>query len=199
MESSKIRPTMLGLVGLGLLCAAFLPAMKINIISFLGSIPIEFSLREANNGMINTGRGWASLLAVAGALMVVGAVLAYDETEPGKSRWWITIGTMLVLLFPINLLGALDSVVAEATEESDGLALFDTSLSWGLIIPSIAFIAVAGLAWYAASQTTTQTTSLPTGTPYTLPTPPRVSNFTAAYEPTASNDRPKWMTGSDHR
>jgi hypothetical protein len=199
MELSKMRPIMLGIVGIGLLCAAFLPAMKINIISFLGAMPMEFSLREANNGMLNTGRGWAVLLAIAGVIIVIATLLKYDDTDTKKSRGRITGGTALALLFPINLLGALDSVVAEANAEADGLALIDTSLAAGMIIPSIAFIVVTGLAWYAASQTTAQPTSLPTGTPYTLPTPPRVSSFTAVYDPTASNHRPKWMTGSDHR
>lgn len=167
---------MLGIVGIGLLCAAFLPAMKINLISFLGTIPMEISLREAMNALVNTGRGWAVLLAIVGLIIIARTLLMYDDMETDRSRWWLTVGAVLTLLFPLNLLRAMDSVVADVTAESDGMAMVDTSLAPGLIIASIAVIVVAALGWYADSQVKDTPT-------YVSPLPP-----------TQSASRPAWMT-----
>ena len=156
MDSIKYRPVMLGALGIGFLAAAFLPAMKISIISFFGAIPMEISLREATNALVNTGKGWVVLLALAGLIIVLRTLLVFDDADRERSRWWITGGTVLALMFPINLLGTLDSTFAES--DAEDIAMLDTSLGAGMIILSIAFIAVTGLAWYASTQAPTHST-----------------------------------------
>lgn len=202
MESSNVRPTMLIVLGIGLLGAVFLPAMKINIISFFGTIPMEFSLRESVNALFNTGRGWAVAIAAIGVIIIVSNVLGYDSSDKDTSRRWLTGGAVLTLLFPFNLMRAMDSVVADTVEEADGMAMIDTSLAMGLIVPSVAFIVVAGLAWYASSQSTNaQTTYTPSATRYTPPPSP-ITNFSTNFSPIdAPTDvsRPKWMTGNGPR
>lgn len=176
MAPSSFRPTVIGIVGVALACAFFLPAMRVSVMTFMGGGTVEFSLIDTIKALHEDGLTWVPIVAGLGALIAVGGALSYDDGDPSAMKAPITVGTLLTLILPGRILLLFNDASSEAAE---GGTAFSGSLGLGLILCSVGLIIATSIAWYAAAHE---------GQPH--PTTSGSTNYTTL----RTTVRPSWMT-----
>lgn len=143
--STGQRIAVLVALGIGLLCALALPSIKIEASMGLFGGSRTGNIGDLLRGLNNDGRAWSVWVAAIGVIVAVLAAFQLPAESPGPA-WVVTLGSLTTLLVPLEAQAMLGDIGKQSANE--GL-MASGSLSSGLILASLAFIAPAITPWVA--------------------------------------------------